>query len=380
MLTVLLKTLIAPFYRHHAGFLLAIGWVAFGFMDSAAHMALMQAALGANGFNMNKPGAAAAGPWLLLAGYGLLWVGYTAKLTGFLRQQLTLPQHRFLQLLQCLPRPNRLVFWTILIVVGLLPVLLYAGWMAQVGFAMHRFASILAIGLWLIVLTGTAVCSVDYQLLRPGRIVVGSGRWLAGRWAMPYVLFYPAYLLRQVPISSGLTKAGAGLLLTGIYRLYLTDDYDQRLLLIGTVLAIAIHVGLVWQLDSFEQLYLRLLPGLPLSRWQRFRNYALIYGLLWLPELFITEWNRPADISAGYVGLLWLFGWGSLLLVHRLTYAKNVSSETLLSWIIGSIIVLTLAIMFGVPAWLLALLAWLSGALPSTVSSLTPAETIHQSC
>jgi hypothetical protein len=358
MLNVLLKALIGPFYRQHAGFFLAIGWLGFGFMRSGDHIALMQAALGANGFNMNAPGGSVAASWLLLLSYGLLWAGYTAKLSGFLRHQLTLPANRFLQVLQTRPPANRLIFWLVIVIVGLLPVLLYAGWMAQVGLAMQRTGAVWAMAVWLLLLTGAGVGSVEHRFVRPGRVAVGAGRWFGGRWAMPYPLIYPAYLLRQLPVSTALTKAGAGLLLTGIYRLYPTDDYDQRLLLIGTVLAIGIHAGLVWRLGAFEQMYLRLLPGLPLSRWQRFVGYALTYALLWLPELLISIWNRPADIGPVYVLLLWLFGWGSLLLIHRLTYGNDFPSDALMPWIIWSIIGGTLAIMFGLPAWVLAVGVW----------------------
>ncbi len=327
-------------------------------MRSGDHIALMQAALGANGFNMNAPGSTVGGSWLLLAGYGALWAGYTAKLSGFLRHQLTLPTHRFLQTLQTRPKANRMIIWLLTVLTGLLPVLTYAGWMMQVGLAMHQSAALWAIGIWLLLLTGAGMLAVDHQLVRPGQVALGSGRWIGSRWALPYVLFYPIYLLRQLPVSTVLTKAGSGLLLTGIYRLYPTDDYDQRLLLIGTVLAIAIHVGIVWRMGAFEETFLRFLPGLPLSRWQRSGGYALTYGLLWLPELGISLWNRPVDISPGYVLLLWLFGWGSLLLIHRLIYARNLPSDALMPWIIGSIIGGTLVIMFGLPAWVFAVGVW----------------------
>jgi hypothetical protein len=352
MLLVLLKALIGPFYRQHVGIFFVVLWLGFGFMRPADHVALMQAA-----FGQPQPGA-----WLLLAGYGLLWTAYSAKLTGFLRQQLSQPPNQFLFLLRLRPRPERLGCLTVLGLAGLIPVLLYAGWMAQVGLQAGQPEAVSALISWVSILTISGVWFMEQKLHRQGAGQVGLFRWPRLRPDQPvaYPLFFPAYLLRHQPLNTLLTKTGSGLLLLGVCRLYPTDDYDQRLLLIGTVLAIAVQVGLVWRLADFERTYLRFLPGLPLSHWQRFGGYALILGLLWLPDLLMLGWNRPADISPAYLLLLWTMGLGALLLVHRIVRRQRLQPDELMPWVLGSIVGLTLLIMFGLPAWVLAAVAWLS--------------------
>ena len=148
-------------------------------------------------------------------------------------------------------------------------------------------------------------------------------------------------------------------MLAGVCQLYPTDDYDQRLLLIGLLLAVLGHSQVGGQVSAFERKYLLFLPNLPLSWAQRFGRYVLTYGLLWLPELLILLRNCPVGISLDYVIWLWLTGWGWLLLLHSLAYGYDVLPERWLSGVVAGFIGGLLAIMFGLPvgAWLV--LGWL---------------------
>jgi hypothetical protein len=78
------------------------------------------------------------------------------------------------------------------------------------------------------------------------------------------------------------------------------------------------------------------------------------YGLIWLPEFMILLRNCPTSIGFDYVAVLWLTGWGWLLLLHGLGYGRNVAPERWQTVVFAAYIGGLLAIMFGLPVgvWL----------------------------
>jgi hypothetical protein len=58
--------------------------------------------------------------------------------------------------------------------------------------------------------------------------------------------------------------------------------------------------------------------GLPLSIHRRFAQYALLYGLLFIPEMATIVVRTPAFLSYAEAGFLIFFGYGTLLLLNSL--------------------------------------------------------------
>lgn len=341
MLTVLYRLLVLPFYIRNAGTFAVVFYFAFGFMRPMDHEALITAALGS--------------PFLLLL-FLLVWALYTARTVSFVRGQLTAPENLFLQTFRLIPDRPRWLYWLLLLAELLLPVIGYAGWMLARAVHYQRWASLLFIILALLCLLIGSVLAVDYRLQRPAP---DSARLPGPRFRLPYELFFPTYWLRHEPLSMVFTKLISCGLLAGICQLYPTDDYDQRLLLIGLMLAIITHSQVGRQLHQYEQRYLLLLPNLPLSAGQRFGRYALTYGLIWLPELFILLRNGPTDVPVYYLAGLWLTGWGWIMLLHSLNYGRDISPDRWQLVIFWSFIGGLLAIMFGLPLLAWGVVGWL---------------------
>jgi hypothetical protein len=344
MLTFLYKLIVGPFYARNAGTFLVIILLAFGFLSAREHKALITAALGS--------------PFLLLLVF-VLWGLYTLKTITYVRQELTAPEHLFLQTFWLVPTTKRWVLWVVVQVALLAPIIAYGGWMIQIAATYRKWDSLGAIASWLFLLVGAGVTAVDYRLRHPNP----EGLRLPGvTFRLPYVVFFPIHWLRYEPLSLVLTKVFSGLLLAGVCRLYPTDDYDARLLLIGLLLAILGHSQVGRQLSEFEHRYLLLLPNLPLSWKQRFGRYVVMYGLIWLPELLILLRNCPTNVSIYYVVWLWLTGWGWLLLMHSLAYGRSIIADRWLSGIFVAFIGGLLLIMFGLPigAWLI--IGWFTAA------------------
>ncbi|GAB4024373.1 hypothetical protein [Spirosoma koreense] len=344
MLTLLNKIFVRSFYTQNAGTFLVVILLAFGFLRASEHEALITAILGS--------------PFLLALVFGL-WSLYLLKTVSFVRQLLTAPEHRFVQALWLVPTPTRWLLWLAVQTSLLFPIMAYAGWMLAIAGRLQQWASFSAVVVMMLSLTGLGAWLNDHRLRHPNPDTV---QLPTAGFDLPYPLFFPTYWLRQEPLSLVLTKVFSGLLLAGVCRLYPTDDYDQRLLLIGLLLAVLGHSQVGGQVSAFERQYLLFLFNLPLSKRQRFGRYALTYGLIWLPELLILLRNCPTAISLSYISWLWLAGWGWLLLMHSLAYGYNVLPERWLSGVFVSFIGGLLLIMFGLPvgAWLL--MSWL-GAL-----------------
>ncbi|GAB3760514.1 hypothetical protein [Spirosoma pomorum] len=341
MFTVLSRTLVLPFYVRNAGTLLVIVLLAFGFMRPMDHEALITAALGS--------------PFLL----GLVFIGwglYTWRTVSFVRSQLLAPEHLFLHTFWLVPPVKRYVLWLILVAQLLVPVIGYAGWMLARAVHYQAWGALGAIVFVVISLIGYGAWTVDFRLRHPTPFSLTLPS-LAVR--LPYELFYPTYWLRQETLSLVLTKTISALLLVGVCRLYPTDDYDQRLLLIGLMLALITHSQVGPQHQAFEQRYLLLLPNLPLPWFRRLGRYGLTYGLIWLPELLILLRNCPDAVSSVYAAGLWLTGWGWLLLLHSLAATRTIAPERWQTSVFWAFILGLVSIMFGLPisAWLL--IGWL---------------------
>jgi hypothetical protein len=341
MFTVLSRTLVLPFYVRNAGTLLVVVLLAFGFMRPSDHEALIMAALGS--------------PFLLslvFAGWGL----YAWRTISFVRNQLLIPEHLFLRTFWLVPPIRRYAHWLTLVAQLLLPVIGYAAWMLARAVHHQTWGPLSVIVLAVVTLIGCGAWAADFRLRHP---VPFSLTLPSLSVRLPYELFFPVYWLRQAPLSLVLTKTISSLLLVGVCRLYPTDEYDERLLLIGLMLAIITHSQVGSQHQAFEKRYLLLLPNLPLSWFRRLGRYGFTYGLIWLPELLILCRNRPGAVSLPYVILLWLTGWGWLLLLHSLAANRIITPERWQTGIFWAFIIGLLSIMFGLPVGGWLLLGWL---------------------
>ncbi|QJD80444.1 hypothetical protein [Spirosoma rhododendri] len=352
MIPLFNRLFVRPFYEQIAGSLLVVMLLAFGFMRPMDHEALITAALGSP---------------LLLGLFFLLWGLYALNAITFVLARLNDPTYLFLAAFRLVSRANRWLIWSSVMLSLLVPILGYAGWMLARAVHYDQWFALSCIIGFLIGLAGVGVAAIDYRLHHPA-----PDRFRLPRPAfrLPYLLFFPTYWLRHEPLSLLLTKGCSGLLLIGVCRLYPTDDYDERLLLIGLLLAVLFHASVPRQLSQFEGRYLPLLDNLPYSAGRRAGLYTLLYGLIWLPELALLLRNRPDAVAVGYVVLLWLTGWGWLLLLHMATYGRAVDPNRWLAFLFAGFIVGLMAIMAGLPVVAWGLAGWGIALLYSQLRSL----------
>lgn len=320
--------------------MLVVMLLAFGFMRASDHEALIDAAIGSP---------------VLLGFFMLLWGLYTLKAIAFVRSRLMAPDHLFFIAFRLIAAPLRGLVWLWVVAGLLMPVLGYAGWMLGRAIRVAQWPAVNAIATAVAGLVAASIACIDYRLRHPAPARL---RLSLPSLPLPYLLFFPTYWLRKEPASLVLMKVSSGLLLVGVCRLYPTDDYDQRLLLLGLLLAVLLHASVSRQLSEFDRHYLLLLDNMPFSVWQRLGQYLALYALIWLPELALLLRHCPDAVALSYVLLLWLTGLGWLLLMHTLVYGRQVDPDRWLAYLFAAFVIGLLTIMAHVPALVWCVLGW----------------------
>jgi len=236
----------------------------------------------------------------------------------------------------------------------LTPVLAYAGYVFTVGWLEGARGSLAVLSGSVVLLSLLPLLAVEYALRFP------SPRFrlslpLPGQLTTPYPLFFLRHRLHHEPLTLLLTKAGSLLVLAGVCALYPTDDYDLRLLLLGALLAAALHAGLVYQLYRFEAVWLRLARNLPIPPLRRAVLHALILALLLVPEALLLIRNQPAAVTAGETISVWCLLTGLVFGLYSLLWLRHRSPDQLMPLVFGMVILYFFPVMYQLPAFLLGL-------------------------
>ncbi len=336
ILHVVNRCWVAEFYRRNAGFFLLVLLGAFAFLRPLEHITLAKYAL-------QLP--------LVLGVYGGLWALYALKILRFVGQTLDQPDHEILFHLRLLPRRAR---WLVLLVVQvqlLQPALLYAVFVVWLGYAPGAGWGVAAVVGWMTLLVLGGAAWLDHRLRNPH---AEQNRWRLGTW-LPfngrrrYALYFPEHLLRREPVLLGLTKAGSLTLLWGVCRLYPTDDYDERLISLGVLVAAAVQGPLLAAWKGFEDQHLGFVRNLPFSLPRRAGLYLLTAAVLWLPETLVLLRNRPVGVSWGFQLTAAMFGLALNTLFFCSLFGKNRTLEELLPRLFWGVVVGFFWVMFRVP-------------------------------
>lgn len=336
------KAIVQEYYRRNVGFFLIILLVVGGFMRKAEHVAIAEAALASYG--------------LLLLVF-VLWGLYALKVAWFLKAQLRQPTYQVVYQLRIYPRAAR---WELLASThaGLMaPVWLYALFVLYLGYGMGAWESTgLVLGYLAVLLVGFVLWA-DWLLRHPNAIATRSylSQWLSVRITWPYSSLFIRHLLHRQVWLLGLTKGFSVAVLTGVQVLYLTDEYDPRLLALGMLLSSLAHVMLVYEHFEFEQQQLLLVRNLPLSLLTRAAHYCWVYALLSLPEGITLLRYWPLGGHYGLLLGLWWAGIAAPWAWHSSLFRQHHSRDTLVQYAFWVLIIGFFTIMFGVSAVWIAL-------------------------
>lgn len=349
--SVLSKVLVREFYREHAGFFLVVVGIAAGFMRAPEHMALA-------GFFTSQPLTA-----LIPIG---LWLLYTLRIISFNAQALKRSENSFVYNLVFLPAHVRLYSLIQVLYVQLLPALAYGAFLVVIALRNGMWPAVVLLTLSLAGFIPLAVYGLEHVLHHPGQEhrVSALQRYINRTFTRPSFLFFMGWIVRRQVVMLIWSKVFSCALLFAMLKLYTTDDYDIRLMGLGTVLAFAATVNVVWELHRFNNFHFALLRQLPFSLARHMAGFMLTLLILTLPEtgLLVSRFPRGFGVTAFLSN--YCFALSIPFLFYSLLYIKDRHQEQLMTPVFCLVIGWFVLVLFSVP---LAVLAGLNAAIGITV-------------
>jgi hypothetical protein len=338
--TILIKSLVKPFYRQNAGlfaFLVFIMVAAVGRANGVGlleyHLSLME------GIMTNRP-------FLLFV--LAAWLLYALKCAQFMAVTLRNRDYGFLSLVFL--KKQLPVFGMLLLVqvLFLLPILAYAFLAIWVALVHHWWPHIgLLIIFFLLISFGGAYL---YQRLinHPEKRRVAHMGGTTRITAKQYWVFLLRCIGNYHKILFVVIKCATCLTLFG----FLYDPGHGRSNLEMVILfysfAVLGHGVLIYSIRAWEESRMAFYRGLPVSMTRRFLHYGWFHLLVLIPEMVTIRWLTPVYIGYGDAGLFIFFSWSILLFLNSILFIQFFKKFDYLKIVTGLFLVIFMVDLTGV--------------------------------
>jgi hypothetical protein len=279
MIRVLHLVWVKKFYERHALLLFFVFYVMFGMVQPGQiisyHKGLIYGMLTS---------------WMFTTIVFGIWSLYIIKTILFLEEYISLPQNSFLRNFSLLPQNRQLFVYAYAVFICYAPVLLYSIFILFHAFSQGWFLQFIVVCFFhvtAIFLSAWRIRSV-FNSSRPALIRLPSLRW---PFRITFPFFYLALLADRFKIMWLMTKVSSLLLLIGILQIPL-DQYEPRLALLGTTLAVFAQANIIFEWKRFDYQFLFFSRTLPIPAIQR---YLVVMGaaiMLFLPEIVLLALHR----------------------------------------------------------------------------------------
>ena len=313
--SILIKTLVKPFYRQHAGLFVFLFTIMFGVVsviDGAKftdyHFFLIK------GMMMNPVF------FLLVL---LIWYLYTKKSEQFVVNILMRPDFSFLNTLSLLDgkRLYLMLVWIQFLLI--LPIIIYACIIFAAGFYMHEYIKCLLIILYIVVICLISAGWYLFCIRNPGRQA----------WTMRKIFSlkvpetpYWSLFIRYIGMDKKLLFAGIKIYSCTVLYLMIVNqtrvEYDLRMIIIFFSMGILGHGLLVHQLRDMEETSLTFYRTIPISLMKRFVQYAILYFILLIPEIITIVFLTPRYLHIEDAITLILISYSILLFLNSLLFIQ----------------------------------------------------------
>lgn len=272
--TVLLKSIIIPFYRSHAGLLMVVFLIMFGTVESNQlvnyHRSLIEGMFTSPAFMLSVCA---------------VWALYSLKILQFTLSLLRQADYQFLNNLMLISRFKAFAQILIITAIAFLPVLVYTVFIYLIGISQHYYLS--SVGILLFQL---ALCCLN------AAIILGflrtrhkfSGQLL--KFRIPNIRgrigFYVFHFMSEGKIALLISKAFSLTLLYVVLEVTEPGD-DFRIVGLTWVFVLLAHAFLVLKLRVFEDRYLLWIRNMPISMFRTISLYFILYAALLIPELIL---------------------------------------------------------------------------------------------
>jgi hypothetical protein len=354
--TILMKSFVKPFYRQHAGlfvFLFILMFGAVGRVDRAGlldyHLSLVQGML--------------KNPFLFLLVL-FLWFLYAQKSVQFIVSTLRRPDFSFLQILSLPDGKN--IFGLLLWVQFLLfvPIVIYILIICIAGTYLHLYLPCLIVLAYFLALWFVSSRWYLFVIQNPGRFSpAGIGKSYIKSRQTPYWSLFVRYIGKDKKLLF------SGIKLYSCCVLYLMVinqtkvDYDLSMITLFFSLGILGHGLLIHQLRGLEETRLTFYRTVPVTLFNRFIQYSLLYLILLLPEIITIAFLTPGWLHYKDAVIFILLSYSLLLFLNSLLFIQFFRMNEYLKFILCLFLIIYISVLTVTIPWLCILLFLISAAI-----------------
>ncbi len=338
---LMIKALVMPFYKNHAGLLVFVFFIMFGVVESTQIIFYHQSLI---------LGMLTSGIFLLIV--LVLWLLYQLKSLHFLLKTCSEDSYLFLHHLAELPSIRSFFCFFTVSFLTFLPVFFYTIAIYVVGIQNEFFESMAIVFVFQFALWLMSAWVLNH-LLRNQHI---KARINLPSLTLPYqrtqLGIYAGYLFKEEKSAIILSKLFS-LTLIYIIKETLESGDDFRIIGITWLFALLSHTFLINKLKSFEDQTLSWTRSLPISNIKTFTTYFFLYAMLMIPELVLLTGSVGQGLSFLQLLLLPVFSSAFLITIHSYLFKPNRDPDkfvTYLFWLFMICFMLVLSKMI----WLVA--------------------------
>jgi hypothetical protein len=348
ILYLMIKTLVVPFYKNHAGLLFFAFFIMFGVVESAQIVLYHQSLI---------YGMLSSGVFLLVV--LIVWLLYQLKSLHFLIKTSNESAYQFLTHLALMPANQSISYFLLVSFLTFLPVFVYSLAIYALGIQ-NGFYGVLII----IFAYQALLCLMSAWVLNNSiRSRHVTSQFILPELRLPYlqthVGIYLGYIFKEEKSAVFLSKLFSLTLLYFVKETLEAGD-DFRIIGITWLFALLAHTFLVYKTKKFENHSLQWTRSLPIAPIQSFVTYFILYALLMIPELLILSGSIGRELSLANIFLLPIIASAFLIAVHTYLFKPTRDPDKFMSFLFWLFIICFLLT--------LSKLIWVTGAILLVIS------------
>lgn len=327
------------FYARNTGFFLVLFYFFFGIVPGGQllsyHYTLIKGFTGSLDF---------------LAIVCVIWLLYNLKCIAFIINVLSTKEHTFLYgTLGILEGAAKWRTWLWLHVTLYAPVLIYSLVSATIAVRLHAYTAAFVIGLFNIIMITAPLWFYSHKMGHPGTVsfLARWQQWFNKTVRKPIWSFYGYELLNNNIRSFFIAKVVAAVVVIITCSL-MGGKYDERFLLVGGLICVLAQSVLVYHHQRFDDLYLSMLPQLPVPLWKRYVQICILYLILLAPESILLVYKTWQSATLMHWLMLILTGLSLMTLFRSLLYLPNIDQDKYFRWVL---IIIVIILFMGLARW-----------------------------
>jgi hypothetical protein len=350
ILHIMIKALVMPFYKNHAGLLFFVFFLMFGIVESTQVVFYHQSLI---------YGMLTSGIFLLIV--LMTWLLYQLKSLHFLLKTSGEDSYLFLHHLAVLSSAESFFCFFVISFLTFLPVFVYTIAIYVIGIQNQFYGSLVIVIIFQFALWLMSAAVLNYTV-RKAHI---APRITLPTLTLPYqrtqLGIYAGYLFKEEKSAIILSKLFS-LTLIYIIKETLEPGDDFRIIGITWLFALLSHTYLVSKLKVFEDQSMSWTRSLPISPGKTFMTYIFLYAMLMIPELLLLTGSIGKGLSFIQLLLLPVFSSAFFITIHCYLFKPNRDSDkfvTYLFWLFMICFMLVLSKLIWIMAAGLLLISFL---------------------